>query len=226
MKNLAVLVAVLAVVFSLGITQEVEAQNYHSDGGLLVVEDVLLSGETHKQIVFVVSKNISSAARVEMQTHTSEGVVNQFKTLVFPQGLTRGQIVPIWNGDLNSFGSTPWLNIWVTISTATDIYYTHAMFPIQSREQYKEPMITSIGEVGGYGTPYQITAKGIFDTTISSLVLINKDVFVSPKAVIQTAPGTIQFTMPSGNFEQFPSGKYLLTICQGGHCDTLRGRHR
>lgn len=226
MRNLAVLVAALVAVFGLGIMQEVEAQNYHSDGGLLVVEDVLLSSETHKQIVFVVSKNISSAARIEMQTHTSEGVVNNFKTLEFSQGLTRGQIVPIWNGDLNSFGSTPWLNIWVTISTATNVYYTHTMFPIQYREQYKEPMVTGISEVGGYGTPYQITVKGIFDTTIPSLILINKSVFVTSKAITQTAPGTIQFTMPSGNFEQFPSGKYLLTICQGGHCDTLQGRHR
>ena len=100
------------------------------------------------------------------------------------------------------------------------------MFPINYREQYKEPMITSISESGGYGVPYQITVKGIFDTTIPSLILINSNVFVPAKTITQTAPGIIQFSMPSGNFELFPSGKYLLTICQASHCDTLQGRHR
>ena len=226
MKRFTMLVIVLVLLFGLSVLPErVSAQNYRTDGGLTVVEDSLLS-PNRKQVVFVVAKDIPSSARVEIQTHTSEGVVNNYSPHQVPQGLTRGQIIPIWSGEFNSFNTTPWFNIWITIYTATDIYNSNTMFPVNYREQYKEPMITSISETGGYGVPYQITVRGIFDTTIPSLILINTNVFIPTKTVTQNAPGIIQFTMPSGNFELFPSSKYLLTICQAGHCDTLQGRHR
>lgn len=225
MKKLIVTVAALFFVFGLS-THPTNAQNSYDDGGLLVVEDSFLS-PSHKQIVFVVAKDISQSTKIEIQTYDlMEGVFNTFKPLRFPQGVRRGQIIPIWNGDLTLHANTPWLYFWVTMSTGTGTYYTSTMFPIDYQEQYKEPMITSISETGGYGIPYTITAKGIFDTTMPSLILINTNVLVSPKVITQTRPGIIQFTMPSGNFEQFAPGKYLLTICQAGHCDTLQGRHR
>ncbi len=223
MKKLIVIVAVLAT--WLNTTAITTAQSYQTNGGLIVTDESLLSS-SHKRLVFVVTKNIPGPVRIELQTVSSEGIVNQFTPLQFPQGLQLGQIIPVWDGNLNSFHNTPWLNFWVTIVTPTHNYYSNTMMPIGYRELYKEPMIISISETGGYEIPYQITVKGIFDTTIPSLILINSSVFVSAKAVTQTAPGTIQFTMPSGNFEQFPSGKYLLTICQASHCDTLTGRHR
>ena len=225
MKMFIVTVAALSVVFLMSASQSI-AQNSGDDGGLLVVDDSFLS-PSHKQIVFVIAKDIPQSTKIEIQTYDlMEGTINKFKPLQFPQGVKRGQIVPIWNGDLKLHANTPWLYFSVIMSTATDTYYTNTMFPLDYREQYKEPMITSISETGGYGIPYVITAKGIFDTTMPSLILINTKIFVSPKVITQTRPGIIQFTLPSGNFEQFPSDKYLLTICQAGHCDTLQGRHR
>lgn len=226
MKKFTVLVAVLSVLFGVVVfASNTAAQTYRTDGGLIVTEDSLLS-PGNKKIVFVVAKEFPSQARMEFQTISSEGIVNRFSPQEFPQGLRKGQVLPVWNGELNSFHATPWLYFDVTIFTSNETYYSRAMTPINYREQYKEPMITSISETGGYGVPYVIATKGIYDTTIPSLVLINTNLFVPPKTVTQTAPGIIQFTMPSGNFELFPSGKYLLTICQAGHCDTLQGRHR
>ena len=227
MKKFTELVAVLSVLFGVVVfaSTKAQAQTYRTDGGLIVVEDSLLS-PNYKRIVFVVAKEISMPARVEFQTISSEGIVNRFSPQEFPLGLRKGQVINVWNGELNNFHATPWLYFDVTIFTSSETYYSRIMTPVNYREQYKEPMITSISETGGYGVPYVITTKGIYDTTIPSLVLINTNVFVSPKTVTQTAPGIIKFTMPSGNFELFPSGKYLLTICQAGHCDTLQGRHR
>lgn len=203
------------------------AQTYQTNGGLIVVDENLLSGEkNHKQIVFVVAKDIFSAARIEFETYSSEGIVNHFTPLQFPTGLHKGLVIPMWNGDLNSFHNTPWLYFRATVFTTTDTYYSESMLPVRYRELYKEPMITSIAESGGYGIPYTITVKGIFDTTIPSMILINSGVFVSPKTVTQIAPGIIKFDYPDNSFAQFPSGKYLLTICQEGHCDTMTGRHR
>lgn len=219
-------VAVLLAAMFFSVPGKAEAQTYHENGGALVVEENLLLGNNQKQLYFVSAKNIAGPLKVQVQTHLSEGVVNNFKALNFPQGLERGQVIQIWSGDFNSFNSTSWLNFWVTLTNSSEVYYANTMFPVQNREQYKEPMITSISETGGYGVPYLITVKGIFDTTIPSLILINKDVFVPQKAITQTAPGLVQFTMPSGNFIQFPSGKYLLTLCQASKCDSLQGRHR
>lgn len=225
MKKLLVLVVAMIAIIALLNVAEALAQNLRTDGGLLVTEESLLS-PGKKQAVFVVAKNIAGPARLELQMYSSEGIVNRFTNLNFPDGLKRGQIIPVWNGEFNSFHTTPWQYIWVTIFTATDTYYSSTMFPVGSRELYKEPLISSISETGGYGTPYQILAQGIFDTTIPSLILINTGLLISPKVITQTAPGKISFSVPSNSFEQFPSGKYLLTICQAGHCDTMEGRHR
>lgn len=223
MKKLVVLVAVFTALFG---ARQIQAQSYHNDGGVLVVEDNLLS-PTKKTVVFIVAKDISETVEIKMQTYMlMEGITNQFKPLQFPNGVKRGQLIPIWDGNFNQFQSTAWWYFWVTMSTATDIYYTSTMFPIGSREQYKEPMITSISETGGYTEPYRISVRGIFDTTVPSLILINTNLFVSPKTVTQTPPGRIEFSMASNATTQFPPGKYLLTICQEGHCDTLQGRHR
>ena len=220
MKMFIVTVAALSVVFLMSASQSI-AQNSGDDGGLLVVDDSFLS-PSHKQIVFVIAKDIPQSTKIEIQTSDlMEGTINKFKTLQFPQGVKRGQIVPIWNGDLKLHANTPWLYFSVIMSTATDTYYTNTMFPLDYREQYKEPMITSISETGGYGIPYVITAKGIFDTTMPSLILINTKIFVSPKVITQTRPGIIQFTLPSGNLEQLLSDKYSLTICQAGRCAPL-----
>jgi hypothetical protein len=224
MKKLIFTVAILCGVFGVG-ANRTYSQSYHDDGGVLVTEDSLLAAN-HKQVVFVVAKDLRGPVRIDMQIQTSEGLVNQFTPLQFPLGVKQGQIVPVWNGEFNSFHTTPWLYIWITMSTPTDVFYTNTMLPIEYREQYKEPMITSISETGGYTIPYTITVKGIFDTTIPSLILINSGVFVSPKVITQTAPGIIRFTVEAKTMDQFPPGKYLLTICQGSHCDTLQGRHR
>ena len=215
-------VAIAAVLFCVGFAF---TQTSHDDGGVLVVEDSLLS-PAHKQVVFVIATNIVQSTKIEVEVHTLDGIYNRFKPLQFPQGVRRGQIIPIWNGEFNQFHDTPWLYIWVIMSTATDNYYTNTMFPVNNGEQYKEPLIVSVDETGGYNTPYVITAKGIFDTPIPSLILINSSLFVSPKVITQTAPGIIRFTMGARTTGQFPPGKYLLTICQGSHCDTLVGRHR
>ncbi len=207
------------------ITKTTSAQNYRTDGGAIVLEDSLLS-PTRKQIVFVVTKNIPQSARVEMQTISTEGRVNKFTPLLFPNGLRQGQIIPMWNNELNSFHTTPWLRFDVTIFTDNDIYYCSEYTPVGFAEQYKEPLITSISETGGYGTDYVITVRGIFDTTEPSIILLNTNIVVSPKVVTQTPPGIIKFTMKSNSTAEFPPGKYLLTLCQSGHCDTLVGRHR
>ena len=222
-KLLSILVAMLVVQSFLH--QKTFAQTYRTDGGVIVIEDSLLLS-SKKQVVFVVTKNILQTARVEFKTMTSDGLVNEFTPLNFPQGLVKGQIIPIWNSEPNSFNSTPWLYLSLTIFTASEAYYQGTMTPVNYREQYKEPMITSISESGGFGTPYTIIARGIFDTTIPSLVLINHNVIVSSKSITQIAPGIIQFTMLSNSSAEFPPGKYLLTICQAAHCDTLQGRHR
>lgn len=225
MKNFSAIVAVLSVWFGMGVWQA-EAQNSHDDGGVLVVEDSLLS-PNHKSIVFVVAKDINQSVKIELQTYALvEGFIHQFKALEFPQGVRRGQVIPIWDGNFNQFQSTAWLYFQVTMSTAADYYYTEVQLPIGQREEYKEPTIGSISETGGYTEAYKITVKGIFDTTIPSLILINTKLFVNPKTITQTAPGTINFKVPANSFEQFPTGKYLLTICQAGHCDTMIGRHR
>lgn len=226
MNCLPRLTKVLVVFFSVFIFQGMMfAQNIRTDGGLIVTEDKLLSAN-HKKLVFVVAQNITQPTRVEVQTVSSEGIVNHFTHLQFPQGLKLGQILPIWDGVLNEFHSTPWLYFQVTMYTASETFYTQTMFPVNYREQYKEPMITSITETGGYGIPYIITAQGIFDTTEPSLILINTNVFVSPKVITQKPPGIIQFSIDSNTTAQFPPGKYLLTICQAWHCDTLEARHR
>jgi len=229
MKSLSMFATItiyLVTFFSvLIITQTTSAQNYRTDGGVIVLEDGLLS-PTSKQIIFVVTKNIPQSARVEMQTISTEGQVNKFTPLLFPNGLRQGQIIPMWNSELNSFHTTPWLRFDVTIFTDNDIYYCSEYTPVGFVEQYKEPLITSISETGGYGTDYVITVKGIFDTTEPSIILLNTNIVVSPKAVTQTPPGIIKFTMNSNSTQQFPPGKYLLTLCQGGHCDTMIGRHR
>lgn len=225
MKKLVVLVAVLTALFSVAKNQ-VMAQSYHTDGGVLVVDESLLS-PTHKTIVFVVAKDIPQSVEIKMQTYMlMEGITHQFKPLQFADGVKRGQVIPLWNGNFNQFHNTAWWYFQVIMSTKTDIYYNTTMFPIGSRESYKEPMITSITETGGYNMPYQILVRGIFDTTVPSQILINTNVFIPPKTVTQNPPGRIEFTLPIGNFDQFPPGKYLLTICQEGRCDTLQGRHR
>ena len=72
MKRSTMLVIVLAILFGVSIFSErLNAQNYRTDGGLIVVEDSLLS-PNRKQVVFVVAKDILSTARVEIQTHTSD----------------------------------------------------------------------------------------------------------------------------------------------------------
>lgn len=222
-KLLSILMAMLFI--QSFFQQKTFAQTYRTDGGVIVIEDSLLLS-SKKQVVFIVTKNILQTARVEFKTITSEGLVNEFTPLTFPQGLVKGQIIPIWNNELNNFHSTPWLYLSLTIFTASETYYQGTMTPVNYREQYKEPMITSISESGGFGIPYTIIAKGIFDTTIPSLIVINHNVIVPPKTITQTAPGIIQFTMPSNSSTEFPPGKYLLTICQAAHCDTLQGRHR
>lgn len=224
MKIIAVLIAVMSALLGIG-AQRVTAQSYHDDGGLIVTENSLLP-PNKQQMVFVLAKDIPRPARVELQTYSLEGIVNRFTPMQFPQGLKRGQIIPVWNAEFNAFHITPWLYLAVTIFDGNDIYHTVTMFPVQYGEQYKEPMVTSIVETGGYAVPYQITLRGIFDTTIPSLILVNTDVFVSPKTITQTAPGKIEFTMESNTITQFPPGKYLLTLCQEGRCDTLEGRHR
>ena len=224
MKYFLIVVAAMTVVLNM-LAKPASAQPSRTDGGLIVIEDSLLSSN-RKQIVFVVAKEILEPVWIEFQTTSSEGIVNRFTPINFPQGLQKGQIVPVWNGEFNKFHTTPWLRLYVTIFSPTATYYSSTSTPVQYREQYKEPMITSISESGGYGSSYTITVRGIFDTTEPSLVLINTGVFISPKAVTQTPPGIIQFTVPSGSFDVFPSGKYLLTICQAGRCDTMVGRHR
>ena len=225
MKKLVVLVAVFTVLFGVSQILGQSPNSFANEVGALVTEESLLS-PNKKQIVFVVSKNIAGPTRVELQTHTSEGLVNNFAPLQFPQGLQRGQIIPIWDGELTAFQSTPWLYFWVTITTPDKVYYSCVMFAVNFREQYKEPKVLSISETGGYSSPYQITVRGIFDTTIPTLVLINTNYFVPVKSIVQTAPGKIEFSVPANSFVEFPTGKYLLTICQAGHCDTLIGRHQ
>ena len=224
MKSVLVFIATCIAVLNVS-SRVAEGQVSRIDGSLLVTEESLLSSN-HKKIVLVVAKNISGPARVELQTMTSEGIVNRFTPQEFPNGLTKGQVISVWNGEFNVFHATPWLYFMTSIISSNETYYAQTMFPIHYREQYKEPMVTSISEVGGYTSPYTITIRGIFDTTEPSLILINNSLFVAPKTVTQTPPGIITFTMPSNSFAQFPPGKYLLTLCQAGHCDTMIGRHR
>ncbi len=224
MKNIFTFVGMFLSV-SIFFAFNVNAQSNEGDAGAIVTEDSLLS-PGRKQIIFVMAKDIAGPTRVEFSTYTNEGITNRFTPLSFPTGLQRGQIIPIYNGELNIFNSTPWLYFWVQVSNSTENYYCQTMLPVGYREQYKEPMITSITETGGYNAPYQILARGIFDTTIPSLILINTNLFVSPKTVTQTAPGMIQFNLEANINSQFPPGKYLLTICQERRCDTLEGRHR
>lgn len=224
MKSVLVFFAMCIAVVNVS-NRVAEAQVSRIDGSVLVAEDSLLSSN-HKKIVLVVAKNISGPARVELQTMTSEGIVNRFAPQDFPNGLTKGQAISVWNGEFNAFHATPWLYFMTSIISGNVTYYAQTMFPIHYREQYKEPMITSISEVGGYTSPYTITVRGIFDTTEPSLILINNNLFIPPKTITQTPPGIITFIMPSNSFAQFPPGKYLLTLCQTGHCDTMIGRHR
>jgi hypothetical protein len=216
-KLVAALIILCAALF-------VSAQSSYDDGGVLVTEDSLLS-PSRKQVIFVVAKDILQPTKVAMQIQTNEGIIHQFQSLQFPQGVRRGQIIPIWNGEFSLYKDTPWLYIWVTMSTGTDTYYTNTMFPVGQAEQYKEPLIVSIDETGGYTEAYTITIKGIFDSTLPSLILINNSVFV-PIRVTSQAPGIIRFTVGAKTRGQFPPGKYLLTLCQGSHCDTAMGRHR
>ncbi len=207
------------------LNDDINIQNYRTDGGVIILEDSILSS-SQKQIIFVVTKDILQSSRVELQTVSSEGQVNKFQPLLFDSGLRRGQIIPILTGQLTAFNTTPWLRFSITITTETDIYYSIMSTPVGIAEQYKEPMITSISETGGYGTDYIITIKGIFDTTEPSLIVINTNIIIPSKAITQTPPGIIKVTLNGISRENFPAGKYLLTICQGGHCDTMTGRHR
>ncbi len=201
------------------------AQSYNTNSMAIVLEDSLLS-TNNKKIVLVIVKDMAGPIELKMQTTTSEGIVNQFKPLRFEQGLKRGQTIQLWNGDFNSFYSTPWLYFSVTASSPTMQSYSSIYFPVNYMEQYKEPMITSIKETGGYGVDYNIKIEGIFDTTVPSIILINTNFIIPPKTITQTPPGKIEFNVNSNSRDIFPPGKYLLTICQESHCDTLVGRHR
>lgn len=224
MNNITILTSI-ALLMMMGITKPASAQSYQTDAGAIVIEDGLLLS-SYKQLIFVMAKNISQPTRIELHTITSEGVVNNFAPLNFPQGLVKGQIIPLWNGELNSFHTTPWFRFGVSIITQSEIYYSQTITPVNYREQYKEPLLTSISELGGFGAPYTITARGVFDTTEPMMILINTKVFITQKAITKIAPGIIQFTVPSDSSAIFPAGKYLLTLCQSGHCDTMTGRHR
>lgn len=223
MKNRIFLIAALMLFV---IAKSVEAQSSGNDAGLIVTSDDLLSSN-HKQLVFVVAKNIPGPTTLKLSTYNNDGVTHQFRSLIFPIGLQRGQVIPLWKGEFNDFFATPWLGFWVQILTSQgNTYWCHTMFPVNHWEQYKEPMITSISETGGYTSPYEITIRGIFDTTIPSLILINTEMFVPPKTVQQIAPAVIKFSVDATTPNIFPRGKYLLTLCQAGHCDTMMGRHR
>ncbi len=107
LKCIMILVWLLYGSFFAGITH---AQGSRTDGGMIVTEESLLN-PAHKQIEFIVVKDIPDSARVELQTYSSEGIVNRFTTLMFPKGLQKYQVIPVWNGDLNLFSSTPWFKI-------------------------------------------------------------------------------------------------------------------
>ncbi len=218
---------IVVVFLAMGICSisNVFAQTFHTEAGAIVTDESILS-PGRKQIVFVVAKDILEQVKMEFSTYSNEGQINKFTPVTFTNGLRRGQIIQLFNGELNIFNSTAWLYFWVQIFSTSGNYFCQTMLPVGFREQYKEPMITSITETGGYTEPYQILVRGIFDTTIPSLILINTNMFVSPKTVTQTAPGMIKFNLEPNNFSQFPSGKFLLTICQERRCDTLQGRHR
>lgn len=205
--------------------QSAYAQSYNTNSMAIVLEDTLLSAN-NKKIVLVVVKEMNGPTELKMRTTTSEGIVNEFKPLQFEQGLKRGQVIQLWNGEFNLFYSTPWLYFSVTATSPTMQSYSSIYFPVSYMEQYKEPMITSIKETGGYGVDYNIKVEGIFDTTVPSTILINTNFVIPPKTITQTPPGKIEFNVSSNSRDIFPPGKYLLTICQESHCDTLMGRHR
>lgn len=200
------------------------AQVYRTDGGAIVVEDsVLLSNK--KQIIFVVTRNISEDVTVSYQTISSDGQLHAFPGLHFPNGLTKGQVIPLWDGSFNMFQTTPWLGFSVIVATPMYNYFVRANIPINYLEQYREPMIVEISEEKMSGIKYIITAKGNFDTYEPSTVVINGSIIVPQKAMKYERPGKLIITVDEPH-SRFVPGKYLLTVCQTGLCDTMVGRHR
>lgn len=219
-----VAVAFTALLMVSMFSQQSLAQSYRTDGGAIVVEESLLS-VGRKQIVFVVSKNIPGNVNVSYQTYSSEGQVHNYPTLSFPNGLTKGQVIPLWHGDFTAFQATPWLEFSVAIATGTVTYYSRAIVAINYSEQYKEPMIIEVSEVKISGNKYLVTMKGVFYRYEDSVLVINSNIIIPQKAIQYIAPGIMQFTVDEPP-HRFAPGKYLLTICQTGHCDTMVGRHR
>ena len=148
MKNFSVLVAVLAVVFSAGSWQKLQAQTQRYDAGIIVVDERILS-PTYKQIAFIVTKTIVEPTTVQFQTMTLDGIIHAYQTLSFKDGLRKGQSIPLWNGDLTVFETTPWMNFYVTVTTPDTVYYTLHNVPVNQPEQYKELMINNIKDDKG-----------------------------------------------------------------------------
>lgn len=195
-----------------------------TDGGAIVLEDNLLN-PVQKHIVFVASRNIAGEVYVAFQTLASDGQLHQHQMLFFPQGLYQGQTFELWNGEFNDFQSTPWLRFDVTILAVDVVYYTMMQTPILQAEQYKEPFVENVSETRVSGDTYTITARGVFYAFEPSTVVLNTNIFVPGKSVIHPGPGVMQFTVDLPTW-RLPKGKYLLTVCQTGHCDTMTARHR
>lgn len=224
MKNYSYLVVmiVIAILFAAGFAN---AQATRTDGGVIVVDDRLLS-PYQKQIVFIVTKNFPREAMVQFQTMTLSGIMRKYEPLHFPEGLKRGQTIPIWNGEFNEFETTPWLRFDVCVTTGEVMYYTTYSTPIAQAEQYKEPMIYEISETKSPAGNYSYFLEGNFDRYSDTTVLINQNIAVTPEDIEYPATSGMRFRISNLTKNVFPTGKFLLTVCQNGHCDTMVGRHR
>lgn len=204
---------------------ETKAQTVRSDGGYIVIDSRALS-PTNMQVVFIVAKNFFGATTLQFQTISNEGFVHTHPSLNFPNGLTKGQVVKLWDGEFSVFQSTPWLRFDVELRNSGLTYYTMHMTPISHDELYKEPMIYDISETKIDSNTFVINLNGNFDSYENTRIIINSHLMVLGKSVIFPAPGKMRFTLTDAGRDVFPTGKYLITICQSYHCDTMVGRHR
>ncbi len=219
MKYATILIACAVL---LAMTQIAAAQAYRTDSIAIVAEESVLQ-PNKKELVLVVTQNISEAASITYQITSNEGRIHEFPVIQFPNGLRKKQAIPLWNGEFNMFQKTAWLSFSVIITTTSWRYYIKTDVAVGFSEQYKEPMIISLSETKDNSGVYTITAKGNFDTYEPSTVVINKDVIIPPKSIWYERPGILHFTLGATDV---PSGKYLLTVCQTGRCDSMTGRHQ
>lgn len=227
MKRYSFLVTVVCIFVGLLLvsTAQTSAQTIRSDGGFIVIDSRPLS-PTNKQVVFVVGKNFSGTTTLQFQTISNEGFVHNYPSLNFPDGLSKGQVIKLWDGEFNVFQTTPWLRFDVSILNSGNSYYTMHMTPVAQSEHYKEPMIYDISEIKINNSTYVFEVNGNFDSREETRVIINNNLVVLGKSILFPFPGRMKFTLTEANREIFPTGKYLLTVCQYYHCDTMVGRHR